>query len=107
MIKKWACSYIVAIVIGCAIGWNLDGCPEPPQDFTVHQSLVVDSPGYKRTYLDVIIHKKGTDISEMFEAVKMYNDKLNGESDELRIKLYDRKEDLREGRCRAEKTFKK
>jgi len=73
----------------------------------IPQKSTATTDNSKDIYTSVVVNIKDFDIDEMFDAVKSYQIRLNGESDELNIRLYRNKGDLFLSNPVAEKTFYK
>ena len=107
MLKKMEL-YLLLLVVACFIPKSAGRiCRKNLREFEIFQSIKVGSDNFERTSLEVIINLENYDIDEMFDAVKSYQIRLNGESDELNIRLYRSKGDLFLSNPVAEKTFYK
>ncbi len=100
--------YLLLLVVVCMIPKSTGEVSRKNlRDFEIFQSIKVGSDNFERTSLEVIINLENYDIDEMFNAVKSYQIRLNGESDELNIRLYRNKGDVFVSNPIAEKTFYK
>ena len=106
MLKKMEL-YLLLLVVACFIPKSAGRICLHFWEFEIFQSIKVGSDNFERTSLEVIINLENYDIDEMFDAVKSYQIRLNGESDELNIRLYRNKGDLFLSNPVAEKTFYK
>lgn len=75
---------------------------ENEDEFEIFQSFIVEGGDGRRTRLNVIVNVSEYDINEMCDEIKERHDKLNGEADELLIRLYNGREDFKEHKCAGE-----
>lgn len=79
--------------------------PETQRDFIIYHSFIHQGGDYKDTMLKVIVNVEDYDMPEMFERVKEFHDKMNGESNKLTIELYDGKENFENYNMSGTKTY--
>lgn len=103
--KRVILLFMVSIIAGCVIGWNIDIVMKPKQDFLIFQSFINSGGDYEQTHLRVIVYKEYYDETEMLKNIIDFHARMNGKSDELTIVLYRNKEDLLNGLQITEKTF--
>lgn len=77
------------------------------REFDICQGYSFVSSGYNDTSIKVIVNERDYDIESMFENIRDFHNKLNGEPDELEISLYNSKEDLKNHNCVGSKTYYK
>lgn len=100
--------YLLIFIVVCIVPKSTGEISQKNlRDFEIFQSIKMGSNNFVRTSLKVIVNLKDYDIDEMFDAVKSYQIRLNGESDELNIRLYRNKGNLFLSNPVAEKTFYK
>lgn len=104
-IKFWCLIFTMSIILGGVIGWNLEEINMPYEEFSIYHSYIFDGGGYKRTLLQVIVHKKKYNLPELFEEIREFHDRMNGVPDELKIELYDSKDSLSHGDMIDEITY--
>lgn len=106
---------IFAFIIGMFIGFiriqvvnsKLEREFETHQEFEIFQGYSYISGGYNDTSIKVIVNERDYDTESMFEKIKDFHNKLNGEPDELEISLYNSKEDFKNHNCIGSKTYYK
>ena len=78
----------------CLLGLGIlgDTQREDRNKFEIFQSFSFVSGDYNDTSIRVIVNEIDYDIESMFEEVKVFHNKLNGEPDELEISLYNSKD---------------
>ena len=75
--------------------------------FDIFQSYSFASGDYKDTTIMVIVNDGDYDADTMFEEIKDFHNKLNGESGELTIRLYNSRNDCKSRNCIGNKTYYK
>lgn len=106
---------IVAFIIGMFIGFIRIQVinSKSEREFMVHREFEIFqgysyvSGGYNDTSIKVIVNERDYDTESMFEKIRDFHNKLNGEPDELEISLYNSKEDFRNHKCIGSKTYYK
>lgn len=89
-LEKFAISVIIIIILSC-----LYTLTRPEQDeFEFCQNYTVDSGGYITTSLRIIVNASNYNMEEMFEKIRDKYIEMNGEPDELNIRLYKSRSDL-------------
>lgn len=99
----------VMFIIGIYIGsmHSKIGNITQEQRFDIFQSYSFTSGDYKDTTIMAIINDGDYDTDTMFEEIKDFHNTLNGESDELTIRLYNSRNDCKSGNCIGNKTYYK
>lgn len=82
--------------------------PDTGQRFKIYQSLISSHPDSRDTILWVILCTDDLrDLDTIFEEIKTFHDKMNGESNRLTIHFFRSKVDVENSNELATKTFYK
>jgi len=98
-----------AAAILCLLGIGIFGSTKrgDRSGFEIYRSFCFTSGGYCNTSLSVIIYEEDYDMDAVFEEVKVFHNSMNGEPDELEIRLYNSGDDYRSGNCTGKRTYYK
>jgi len=77
----------------------------PPREIEFCHSFIFQNGDTKDVYASVIVNTQDYDLDEMFDRVRDEHDLMNGKPDKLTIRLYDSRDDLKNGNCKGEKVF--
>lgn len=106
--KKIIVWLVMSCFIGLIIWWSLEEKDRGEiKDFNIFRSYIQTSGDYKQTYLKVIVNEKEYTVADLYNNIRDFQEKLNGESDELTITLYKSKKDLLHEKALDESIFYK
>ena len=71
------------------------------------QSYRFTSSDDNDTLIYVIVNERNYDNTDLFEEIREFHNKLNGEPNKLMIKLYNSRNDCKFGNCIGSKTYYK
>ena len=95
----------LCIGIGHHGKWGIRKSGDEHRKFDIRSSLISSNGGYKNTRICVIINEKSDDTDMLFREIREFHDKMNGESNQLEIYLYESREKLEIGESVGETTF--
>ena len=75
------------------------------KEFEFYNSFIFQNGDKKDVYCNVILNIKEYDINSIFESVKEEYFLLNGNTQKLRLRLYESKESIELGDCLGEKVY--
>lgn len=75
--------------------------------FEIYQSFCFTSGDYINTSIKVIVNEKDYDPASVFEEIRDFHSVLNGESDELEIRIYNSKRDFQNHNCAGRMVYYK
>lgn len=99
----------LAFVLGACIGYIrplIERCVQEER-FMIYHSFSFESSYYKDTSIWVIVNVQDYDMVDMFEEVRDFYNNLNGEPDELEIRLYNSMNDFKDLNCAGRKIYYK
>lgn len=76
------------------------------EEFEIFQIYTMKGGDYRRTQINVIVYVSEYDIDEMCKKVKNEYERTNEKSDELLIKLYNSRKELKKHKCAGEREYK-
>lgn len=109
------CIKIGTIIVYCVIIFNIGvsiGTMQPKignnrQKFEIFQSYRFTSSDDNDTLIYVIVNERNYDNTDLFEEIREFHNKLNGEPNKMMIKLYNSRNDCKFGNCIGSKTYYK
>ena len=76
------------------------------EKFEIFQIYTLKGGNYTRTKINVIVYASEYDIDEMCKKVKNEYERINEKSDELSIRLYNSRKELKNHKCAGEREYK-
>lgn len=100
---------LTIIIVGVCVGII---CPRicddlQEREFEIFQSYNFISGEYRDAIIKVIINVDKHNTENVFDKIRVFYNKLNGEADKLEIYLYNSKDDIKLGNCVGSKTYYK
>ncbi len=99
---------VILIVAGISLGSILSAKakPIPPsREIEFYHTIIFQNKDTRDVYASVIVNTQDYDLEEMFDKARDEHDLMNGKPDRLTIRLYDSRDDLKDGNCKGEKIF--
>ncbi len=92
---------VIAFIIGVYIIFMCSkiGNSTQEQGFEIFYSYSFTSGDYRDTIISAIVNERNYDTNTMFAEIKDFHNTLNGEPDELTIRLYNSRNDCKLGNC--------